>query len=423
MLKLFLSRDWSQLARSLRSSMFVSSSYLVAENVVNAFFGFLFWAGAARLYTPQEVGLTAVAISVIGLVSMVSTLGLDYAMIRFLPHATDPQGIINSSLTIGASAALVLSLIFVAGAGIWSPALLPSRVGAAFVTILVVGTALRTIMGFLNSVFLARRKANLVWVQSSIFGATKLLFAVVLAIVRRPIGLIGAWTLGLTAAVGCGLMLFLPRVEERKHKLRAAISRVAINDMTHFAFANYLSTVLWSAPSYLLPLLVADVAGREATAYFYVAFSIGGLLSVIPLAVSLALFAHGSHDESQLIQLTFTSLKFSLGLLVVAVVGVFILGGRLLLLFGKAYSLEATELLWLLALSAIPITVNSLFFSVRRVQNRLDQVLVYMGLILAVTLGLSAVLLPRMGLLGAGVAWLIAHGFVAVLIAASHLLR
>ena len=416
-------RDWSRLARSLRSSMFVSSFYLIAENVVNAVFGFLFWAGAARLYDPQEVGLAAVAISVIGLVSMVSTLGLDYAMIRFLPRATDPQGIINSSLTIGASAALVFSLIFVAGTGIWSAALLPSRAGVAFVVLLVVGTVLRTIMMLLNSVFLARRKANLVWVQSSVFGATKVLFAVVLAIVRRSIGLTGAWTLGLVAAVGCSLVLFLPRVEERRHQLQATISRVAINDMTHFAFANYMSTVLWSAPSYLLPLLVANVAGREATAYFYVAFSISGLLSVIPLAVSLALFAHGSHDESQLIQLTFAGLKFSLGLLVVAVTGVFIFGGRLLLLFGRAYSLQATELLWLLALGAIPITVNSLFFSVRRVQNRLDQVLAYMGLILAVTLVLSAALLPRMGLIGAGVAWLIAHGFVAALIAVSYLLR
>ena len=408
---------------SLRSSLYVSSFYLIATNIVGAVSGFLFWTAAARLYPPQEVGLAAAAVSVIGLLAMVSTLGLDYAMIRFLPHAVDPQGIINSSLTIGTSAALILSLVFLGGAGIWSPALLPSRASLAFVAALVTGTLLTTIMGLLSSTFLARKRANLVWAQSSVFGATKVVCAVALAVVGGSLDLIGAWVLGLSTAVGCGLVLFLPQAEARKHRLRPIVSRVVINDMTHFAFTNYMSTVLWSAPTYLLPLLVANVVGREANAYFYVAFSISGLLSVIPMAVSLSLFAHGSHDENELVQLALSSLRFSLGLLVLAVGIVFVFGGKLLLLFGKAYSAQATELLWLLALSAVPITVNSLYFSVRRVQNRMDQVLIPMGLILGIALGLSLILLPRVGLVGAGLAWLVAQGSVAALIAALYLLR
>jgi O-antigen/teichoic acid export membrane protein len=100
-----------------------------------------------------------------------------------------------------------------------------------------------------------------------------------------------------------------------------------------------------------------------------------------------------------------------------------VFGGRLLLLFGKAYSLHGTELLWVFALSAIPITVNSLYFSVQRVQNRMDQVLIYMGTILGVAVGLSFVLLPRIGLIGVGAAFLAAHSFVAMLIVSSYLLR
>ncbi len=398
----------------------MDSFYLIATSIVSAVFGFLFWAGAARLYTSQEVGLTAATVSAIGLLAMMSTLGLDSAMIRFLPHAADPQGIINSSLTIGASAALALSLIFLVGTGIWAPSLLPSRASVVFVALLVIGTVLTTIMGLLNSTFLARKRASLVWAQSFVFGATKLISVVVLVAVGRPVGLISAWVLGLSAAVGCGLALFLPRVENRWHQLWPAISRGVINDMTHFAFANYIGAVLWTAPIYLLPLLVAGVVGREATAYFYIAFNISALLSVIPMAVSLSLFAHGSHDESDLVQLTFASLRFSLGLLVLAVGLVFVFGGRLLLVFGKAYSTQATELLWLLALSAFPIAVNSLYFSVRRVQNRMGHVLICVGLILTITLGLSVVLLPRVGLIGAGVAWLVAQCAAAALIVALY---
>lgn len=414
---------WIQPVRSLRSSLFASSLYLIAGNVVNAAFGFLFWAGAARLYDPREVGLAAAAFSAIGLLGMVSTLGLDYAMIRYLPHAEDPQGIINSSLTIGTSAALVLSLVFVEGLGVWSPVLRPSQTNLAFVAALVIGTVLTTLMGLLGSVFLTRKRADLILAQSSIFGATKVVCAVVLAAVGRPIGLIGAWVLGLGAAVGCGLAAFLPGVENRRHQLRPAVSRAVVNEMAHFAFANYISTVLWSAPTFLLPLLVANIAGSEANAYFYVAFSISGLLSVIPTAVSLSLFAHGSHDESELVRLTLASLRFSLVLLVVAVGLVFMVGGKLLLIFGKAYSVQATRLLWVLALSAIPIAVNSLYFSVRRVQNRMDQVLICMGLILGITLALGVVLLPRVGLIGAGIAWLVAQCTAAILIAVLYLFQ
>ena len=418
-----LSREWKSLLNSLRSRLYVDSFYLIATNIVNAVFGFLFWAGAARLYTSQEVGLAAATVSAIGLLAMMSTLGLDSAMIRFLPHAADPQGIINSSLTIGAGAALVLSLAFLVGTGIWSPSLLPSRASVVFVALLVIGAVLTTIMGLLSSIFVARKRASLVWAQSFVFGATKVISAVVLVAVGRSVGLISAWVLGLSAVVGCGLALFLPRVENGRHQLWPAVSRGVLNDMTHFAFASYISGVLWTAPTYLLPLLVAGVVGREATAYFYIAFSISGLLSVIPMAVSLSLFAHGSHDESDLVQLTFASLRLSLGLLVPAIGFVSVFGGRILLVFGKAYSTQATELLWLLALSAFPVAVNSLYFSVRRVQNRMDHVLVGMGLILGVTLGLSVVLLPRVGLIGAGVAWLAAQCTAAGLIAALYVLR
>ena len=414
---------WKRLLGSLRSSLYVDSFYLIATNIMNAAFGFLFWTGAAHLYPSQEVGLAAAAVSAIGLVAMVSTLGLDNAMIRFLPHAADPQGIVNSSLTIGAGAALALSLVFIVGTGIWAPSLLPSRTSLIFVALLVFGTVLTTIMGLLSSTFLVRKRASLVWAESVLFGGTKVVGAVVLAAAGLSLGLIGAWVLGLSAAVGCGLALFLPRVESGWHRLWPAISPGIISDMTHFAFTNYVSTVLGTAPTYLLPLLVAGVVGREATAYFYIAFSISGLLSIIPTAVSLSLFAHGSRDKTELTHLTFASFRLSLWLLAPAIGLIFVLGGKLLLVFGKAYSTQATKLLWLLALSAFPIAVNSLYFSVRRVQNRMGYVLICMGVILGVTLGLSVALLPRVGLIGAGIAWLVGQCTAAALIAVLYLLE
>jgi O-antigen/teichoic acid export membrane protein len=104
---------------------------------------------------------------------------------------------------------------------------------------------------------------------------------------------------------------------------------------------------------------------------------------------------------------------FSLGLLVPAIATIFLLGGKILLLFGRAYSEAATQLLWLLSLATLPMALNLSYFSVRRVQHRMAEVVLGLGWILIVTLGFSAVLLPRTGLIGAGAVWLFAQTSVA----------
>ncbi len=82
----------------------------------------------------------------------------------------------------------------------------------------------------------------------------------------------------------------------------------------------------------------------------------------------------------------------------------------------EGYSEAGTRLLWILALSALPLVVNYLYFSVRRVQQRMAGVVASAVWVLIVTLGLSVALLPRIGLVGAGVAWFAAQTSLAAVI-------
>ncbi len=60
-----------------RSELYRDSFFLMAANVANAAFGFLFWTAAARLYEPQDVGFAAAIISGVSLVAMLAVLGFD----------------------------------------------------------------------------------------------------------------------------------------------------------------------------------------------------------------------------------------------------------------------------------------------------------------------------------------------------------
>ncbi len=414
---------WRRLTLHWRSSLHANSFYLIAANGVSAAFGFLFWTAASRLYPAQEVGLAAAAVSAIALLSMLAVLGLDYAMVRFLPQAADTQRIINSSLTIGGVAALTLSFIFIAGLGLWSPVLLPLQHNAPFVAALVISTVFTALSALLAGVFVAGKQANLVFFQSCIFSGAKVLFVVILAGVPQVMGLMSAWAMGTLVSLASGIAFFLPRIEGERYRFQLMLRPNAVSDMAHFAFSNYIANVLWSAPTFLLPLLVLNVAGPAANAYFYVALNVSALVAVIPMAISLSLFAHGSHDTEALVRHTVDSGRLMLSLLVPAIAAVFFLGGKILLVFGRSYSDQATRLLWVLALSTLPMTVNFLFFAVSRIQLRMAGVVACTGWILVVTLGLSAFLLPRMGLIGVGVAWLIAQVSAAVVILSRYRLR
>jgi O-antigen/teichoic acid export membrane protein len=291
------------------------------------------------------------------------------------------------------------------------------RSNPAYVLSVVVAVVATTVVGLMAAIYLSRKNARLVFGQALIFGGAKVGAVIVLALAGAgAVGLLGAWAVGQLAAAGVGLAFFLPRVESGGFRFRPAVAPEIVNGMAHFASANYVSAVLWGAPASLLPIVVTNVAGAEANAYFYIAMSIGGLLAMVPMAVSMSLFAHGSRDETDLFPRTFESARFSLLLLAPAIAGIFLLGGKVLLIFGKAYSEAGTRLLWILALSALPLAVNYLYFSVRRVQQRMAGVVVSAVWVLVVTLWLTVALLPRIGLVGAGVAWFAAQASLAAVV-------
>jgi O-antigen/teichoic acid export membrane protein len=407
---------WRQFRSLIGSTLYANSVYLIAANAVNAGFGFLFWTAAARLFPPHDVGLAAGAVSAMSLIVMISVLGLDYALVRFLPHELNADGIINTVLAIGVSVALILSVAFLVGLGKWSPSLSPLRHDAFSAAGFIVAAMCMVTATLLNAVFLARMRSGYAVAMSAVFGTVKVLLALALAATATGLTvLVGAWTGGTLAAVAFGLFWFLRRANGFRsgYHPRPTMQWTAVRRMTRFASANYLAAVLTTAPLYVMPLLILNLLGPAANAYFYVASSISGLLAMVPTAVSMTLFAHGSHDNNLPLAQVAEGIRFSLTLLVPAIAAIFLLGGRVLLLFGGVYAEAATPLLLLLSLATLPMTLNVAYFSVRRVQHRMADVVLSLTWILVVTLGLGAVLLPRIGLIGAGAVWLAAQSLVA----------
>lgn len=406
-----LSRDlvgtlttWQRLRQRLRVPLYRNALYLMMDFASLAAFAMVFWILSARFYSTADVGFAAAALSAVRLIAQLAMLGLDVAIIRFLPASNSgSNSMVNSCLTISGISSVLISLIFVVGLSFWAPALLFLREDPVLLVAFVAVALSFTLISLLGRVFVALRRAGMTLAMDVICQVIKTGSVILLASFFAAYGILASWAIGQIIAIALGLLWILPRIQSGYRPLPSIDTRAA-KEMARFSSTNYASTVLWLAPSFIMPLMVIHVLGPEANAYFFIAWSVANAIYAIGRGVSFSLLAEGSHDERQLGRDTRRSLKLNFVFVIPAVVLMLLLGDKVLALFSPAYAENATRLLWLLAVAAIPFTLNSIYFGTRRVEKRMKSVVALTSFAAISTLSLTWVLLPHMGILGAGVA-------------------
>ena len=402
--------------------LYSNALYMMVAGTFGALCGLAFWVIAARFYSAEAVGLASAVIAAMGLLASLANLGLGFGLIRFLPHSNEKVSkLLNSSFTISILASLLASLIFLGGLGFWSPALLFLRQEPLLIAAFVVFTIAFTLKSVAGEALIAKRRASFLLAREVIFNLLRLPLVILLAGMFHSFGIFGSWGISVWVALLFNIFLFLPRVQ-KGYRPSLAISK-EVSEMVRFSSGNYLANLLRGAPSLILPIMVINLLGAEHTAYFYIAWMIGGTLTMVAETTSLSLFAESSYDEQKMGLNIRRSLKMILLLLVPAVILVLVLADKLLLAFGGSYSDSGTTLLRILAVSTLPLAINTVYLYIKRVEKKLT-ILIGVTAFLGVTiLTLSYVLLPRMGITGVGIAWLISQGVVALVITVGFVKR
>jgi len=391
---------------------------------VTAGSGFIFWILAARLFPAEEVGLTSAILAVAGFLVTLANFGLDYGLVRFLPNSgQQSNSLVNSCFAIGGLTAIIASLIFLAGLHLWSPDLIYLRQNPLFLVSFVFIAAGWTAYTLLHNVFVAHKRAAFTLLEGIIQGITKLILIIIFAVFAYKFGIFASWGTGFVVAAIIGLFIFLPQVQ-KGYRPSFTINKGIISQMARFSLANYLAGLIAKVLVFVLPLMVINLLNAEQNAYFYMAYGVvSNALFFIPTGISLSLFAEGSHNEDGLDQDVRKSLKFSFIILVPLIIIIFLFGDKILLIFGKAYSEEATRLLQILAFAAIPGTVNTIYLYKMRVEKKMNQVVNLTILRVFIIIGLSYLLLPILGIMGAGIARLIGSAIITLIILSEFLLR
>ena len=399
--------------RHLADPLYRNSFFLMASTVVTTGLGFFFWMVVANFYTEEEVGLGAAIISAVSLLALLSKLGLDFALVRFLPRSDNPVRLINSSLALVGIVSLAAASVFIAGIDVWSPALAFIRGNAVFFLVFVVFAACCTVGWLADNVFIATRRAEFVLWKNVTSSLLKIPLPIVMVLFFHAFGIFSSWGLALAVALAVSLVVFMPRAQAG-YRPRPELDLGLISGIWRYSAGNYVANLFSSAPGFILPLIIVNLLGAEPNAHFYVAWMIAGLLFAIPGAVSQSLFAEGSHFEDDLWLYVRRSLTFIFLLLIPAIVLLVFVGKWLLLAFGEGYSANALLLLQVLALSGLFVALNRVYKTTLRVQERLTELIAIYGFLALAVLAGSYLITPHTGIVGVGYAWTAAHAAVSV---------
>jgi len=394
-----------RLKQVLATPMYANSLYLMSSSACTALFSFLFWLIAARFYAESVVGYNSAIISALNLIALLSMVGINVSLVRFLSMSDKPVELIKTCLTIGGLISVVAGGIFLAGLDIWSPALGFIRENLTFCLTFIIFALLWTLSILVDHVFLAARRTKFTLFKNAIVSVLKPSMLILLALFFDTFGAVAAWGGALAIALAVALFSFMSRAQVG-YKPLPALNFSLLKDMWRYSAGNYLTDLLILAPHYLLPLMIINILGAEQNAYFYIAWMMGYSLTTISVATYASLFAEGSHSKDRLKENVRKSLRFTFLLLVPAVILFVVAGKWLLLAFGESYSLNALYLLWALCFVALPTGINHIYTAILRVTGRIKELMLLWGFIALSVLVTSYLLMTVTGIIGIGYACL-----------------
>jgi O-antigen/teichoic acid export membrane protein len=264
----------------------------------------------------------------------------------------------------------------------------------------------------LDQAFVAERAANNMLVRNAAVAVLKIPLLVLPVMLLAQVGALGillSWVVAMAVVLIGGLLLLLPRLG-RAYCLAARGIVGQVRSMLSSLVGHHFINLGGELSQYLLPVFVAVRLSPTDNAYFYTTGRVGSFFFMVSTAVAVSLFAEGSRAADNLPRKVRASAAIS-GMLLGPAMLVCFLGGRyILLLFGPGYAQHGLTLLMIYAASAVPDAITNIYVSVLRVQRRLRFAALLNLSMAALTLALAWILLPVLGIVGAGWAWLTAQG-------------
>ena len=405
-----------EVLRAGRMPLYANANALVANQVISAGIGLLYWMLAARLYPSATVGSSTAVISTLLLISGIAQLGFGGGMTRFLPRAgKQTRRLILVSYGAVILTSVLLSLAFVAlGGALGLQGLLGE--GPLVAVWAVMAAVLWSIFRLQDAVLIGLRQAKWVLIENTIYNLAKLAFLFLGVRVLADAGIVGSWFLPTPIVIVlCTWLIF--GVFTRSSRVEAAplgARPLTVREVALSSGGDHVGSLVAEAAARLLPLLIVAVLGASATAYFYQAWLVATTLGLLASGMTDSFTAEAAADRPNIGRHSRDILQY-MALLIIPAALVLALGAPLILtLFGKTYAAEGTTLLRWLCLATPLVIFNSWYLAYARVVGKIRRVVWLQCLGAALLLGLSYLFLGPFGITGVAFAWILSEAAISL---------
>ncbi|MFG2167141.1 lipopolysaccharide biosynthesis protein [Micromonospora chersina] len=403
-----------RLRQHLRDPLNGNVYALMLNTAVSSLLGITYWALAARLYSPAELGVGAAMVSTMTFLSNLAQLNLNGALARFLPAAAG-QGsrLVGYSYGLTCLAALALS-----GGFLLLAPRVSDRLGFLDRTPLLALAFALSVAGWCvftlqDSVLTALRGVVWVPIENTVFGLLKIALLVLLAGAIPSLGIFVSWNLAVIAALVPINVLVFRRLLPRQRGRHTGTPLPGRRVLARFVALDYVGYLFMQAGTNALPLIVTARLGAEANGVFYVAWLLGGSLELVAYHFGTSLTVEAAADESRLAAYARQVLRRGLLLFLPAVILLCVSAPLLLTLFGTGYAATGSGTLRLFAVAVLPKLVLTVFVAASRVQRRVGRIIAVHAATSTLVLSLALVAMAEIGVVGVGVAYLAGQVVVA----------
>jgi O-antigen/teichoic acid export membrane protein len=398
--------------------LLAGSAALVVGAAVQAVTGAVFWLVAARIDTTDDVGRATALFTSILFIAYLAGLGLQVSLARFAPGRDEESHAVFSWAVLAtvASATVVASgYLFVVDTEAtrsltdWHPVLGPVLFVAG-----AIGAALTLIV---DVRWMTVRRWVLVLVRITVVGALRFpLLFVLPAGDHHTVHLFAVAALPLIIT-GIGGVAAMPRVSGLRHRLLPLPS--SRGAAIRYSAVNYVSTLAYQAPQFVLPVIVLLSVDPDRNAAFYVAWGITSIVLYVPMAIGQALLAEGGKDGAELRGQVRVVLVGTGTLMVIAAVTATLGRDLVTLVYGTDYE-DAARILPALVVAGIPWAITSVYLTEARVLHRHIPTVAITGVLTVAILVPALVLVPDEGIDGATRAFLVGNVAAAVVALVAH---
>jgi len=400
-----------------RDRLVRSTVALLISNATGAVLGIAFWAVAAHLFVPRDVGYGVAAIAAMTLLASIAQLNLGMVFPRYL-HAAGAQA--GTMLRAGYVASIVLALV--------AGAVFLTLTGhhdylksGALPTLLFLGAVVLWVVFTIEDAALIGLRATFwVPVENAGFSALKIALLPVFVVVAPRSGVFYAWVLPMIVCI-IPINYYLFRRVLPSH-VRWSSGRSTLPSpraVSSMLVGEYVGGLAFTAIVTIPALLVASTLGAAQAAYFQTPWLAGTSFDFLLYTFAATLLAESSARPTAAVATVRRAVRFAIWLLAPGLVVLVVGAPWFLRILGPAYATHGTRLLQALVLALPFMAINVTYVTYARLARRVRRIVAAQVTLAALILGLAAGLLGPLGITGAGVAFLVGQAALAVVVAPS----